>query len=275
MNSQPDMLHAALSYGRRGLRVFPLVPGRKIPLTAHGCHDGSCDLDQIGHWWQRWPGANIGVSTGKLSNLVVLDYDTKNGKPGLQTLATIRDRFGVQTLTARTPSGGIHQYFRYPGPMLSDTVNCTTGLDVRTSGGYVLIAPSIVAGCRYKWIEILPPAEMPAGLIDWLRPPELPTVAPSTPYRVPADREAIMYRVRKYLREVPPPVEGQGGQLHTYQMACRLVLGFGLTDNEALAMLSEWNMCPHSRRIKFLRRKIAAARKYGREPVGARLERRR
>jgi hypothetical protein len=40
-------------------------------------------------------------------------------------------------------------------------------------------------------------------------------------------------------------------------------------------MLSEWNMCPHSRRIKFLRRKIAAARKYGREPVGARLERRR
>jgi Bifunctional DNA primase/polymerase, N-terminal len=267
-----SMLRAALGYARRGLLIFPVRPGRKEPLTAHGCHEGTSDPAQILDWWERWPKANVGLSTGKESNVVVVDYDVKKGKRGLESLASILDRFQIQTLSARTPSGGIHQYFRYPGDVLRNGVERLPGVDLRTSGGYVLVPPSTVDGEPYTWVERRPPAEMPAGLIELLRPPETP-VAPSRPYRAPADREGVMNRVRAYLCSVPPAVEGEGGDEHTYRLACRLVRGFGLSEEEALGALLEWNRdCVPPWSERELRKKIAGAQKYGNEPIGARLE---
>jgi putative DNA primase/helicase len=156
------MLTSAIKYADRGLHVFPVTPGRKTPLTEHGCKDASSDLNQIREWWARWPEANIGLATGGKSNIVVVDYDVKKGKPGLKTYASFQRRFGIDTLTAQTPSGGIHQFFRYV-PGLRNAVDRLPGVDIRTDGGYVLLAPSIVDRKPYKWIRIVSPAEMPAG----------------------------------------------------------------------------------------------------------------
>src|SRR5688572_24924779 len=97
------MIDAAVRYARRGLPVFPCIPGAKIPLTEHGCNDASSSLDQVREWWAEYPDANIGMACGEKS-FVVLDYDVKNGKRGRETRDNLHRRFIIDTLTATTPS---------------------------------------------------------------------------------------------------------------------------------------------------------------------------
>ena len=45
----------------------------------------------------------------------------------------------------------------------------------------------------------------------------------------------------RYLAAVPPAIAGQHGDVHTFRVCCRLVRGFALDDDEALAVLGGWN----------------------------------
>jgi hypothetical protein len=51
--------------------VFPCERGAKRPLTRNGHWDATTDPRIIERWWQRWPCANVGVPTGKKSDLVL------------------------------------------------------------------------------------------------------------------------------------------------------------------------------------------------------------
>ena len=42
-------------------------------------------------------------------------------------------------------------------------------------------------------------------------------------------------RARRYLASVPPAIAGQHGDVHTFRVCCRLVRGFALDDDQALA----------------------------------------
>src|SRR5688572_8824763 len=105
-----DMGSEAIKYASKGLCVFPVAPDRKTPLTEHGCKDATDSVEQIREWWRGWPNANIGLACGEPSNLVVLDFDVKDGKPGLRTLQKIQRQYQCLTLEALTPSGGIHLF---------------------------------------------------------------------------------------------------------------------------------------------------------------------
>ena len=65
----------ALGYAKRGIYVFPLWPGTKTPMTAHGFEDATIDQDQINTWWRNTPDANIGIACGA-SGWAVIDFDT-------------------------------------------------------------------------------------------------------------------------------------------------------------------------------------------------------
>lgn len=81
-----------------------------------------------------------------------------------------------------------------------------------------------------------------------------------------------MERARLYIRQVPPAVAGQHGDVHTFRTCCRLTRGFALEDDEALAVLTDWNtQCQPPWDEADLRDKIRHARRYGREPVGGML----
>ena len=54
----------ALCCAARGWPVFPLIAGRKEPLTPNGFKAAACDPDSISQWWTRWPDANVGIATG-------------------------------------------------------------------------------------------------------------------------------------------------------------------------------------------------------------------
>lgn len=69
-------------------------------------------------------------------------------------------------------------------------------------------------------------------------------------------------RARRYLKEVPPAVSGQGGHNATYHAACVLVRGFALAVPDALEVLTEWNTgCKPPWSHKDLLRKIHEAAK--------------
>lgn len=82
-------------------------------------------------------------------------------------------------------------------------------------------------------------------------------------------------RARRYLARVPPAVAGQHGDVHTFRVCCRLVRGFALSDDEALEVLSDWNQrCLPPWSDDELRDKLSRAHRYGREPIGALVDRR-
>jgi hypothetical protein len=77
-------------------------------------------------------------------------------------------------------------------------------------------------------------------------------------------------RARLYLARVPPAVAGEHGDVHTFRVCCRLVRGFALTDDEALDVLTEWNVrCQPPWTKSDLDDKLRRARRYGREPMAA------
>jgi DNA primase RepB-like protein len=76
-------------------------------------------------------------------------------------------------------------------------------------------------------------------------------------------------RALRYIDRVPPAIAGQHGDVHTFQVCCRLVRGFALDDHEALTVLETWNpRCVPPWSDTELRDKLRRARKYGREPFG-------
>lgn len=68
-------------------------PG-KHPRTRHGFKDATTDLDKITEWWAESPDANIGLATGKVSGIVVIDIDVaKNGEQsGFDSLEELEEK---------------------------------------------------------------------------------------------------------------------------------------------------------------------------------------
>ena len=67
-------------------------------------------------------------------------------------------------------------------------------------------------------------------------------------------------------------IAGAHGDQHTFKVCCRVVRGFDLDDESAIAALLTWNArCEPPWPEAELRRKILGARQYGREPIGGRL----
>lgn len=82
-------------------------------------------------------------------------------------------------------------------------------------------------------------------------------------------RRDRLERAVAYLSQVPPAIAGHHGDLHTFQMCCRVARGFALDDDQALAVLAEWNArCQPPWTERELLQKIRSARRNGREPIG-------
>src|SRR5438128_8720192 len=79
------LAQAACDYATRGWAVLPCRG--KVPITPHGFKNATLDLAQIRLWWGQWPDANIGIATGTVSGLVVLDIDPRHG--GEESLAAL------------------------------------------------------------------------------------------------------------------------------------------------------------------------------------------
>ncbi|MDP6708345.1 MAG: bifunctional DNA primase/polymerase [Alphaproteobacteria bacterium] len=162
-------LDAALDYARRGWSVVALVPRDKRPLVAwRELQERRAEAPEIEAWFARWPDANVGIVTGAISELVVLDVDPRHG--GRESLAALVTE-PAETLEVTTGGGGHHYYYRHPGGTVPGRVALRPGLDVRAEGGLVVAPPSIhPSGGAYSWRTGHGPDEAAlAALPNWLR----------------------------------------------------------------------------------------------------------
>jgi hypothetical protein len=135
---------AAAALLARGWSPIPLRPSDKRPLLPWEPYRHRPPLPaELALWRARWPEANVGIVTGAVSGLVVLDVDPE--KDGEASLAALEATFGSlpDTLVVRTGGGGRHLYFAHPGEPVPCAVGLGPGLDVRGDGGYVVAPPSI------------------------------------------------------------------------------------------------------------------------------------
>ena len=166
-----DGLAAALAYQARGWSVVPLRPGEKRPLIRReGFQHQPASESQVRRWFEHWPDANLGVVTGAVSGLIVLDIDPEHG--GGDSLAAFERQHGPTppTLEAITGGGGRHLYFSHPGGVVHNRVNLAAGLDLRGDGGYVVVPPSRhPSGKHYAWAPDRGPDEVAIGpMPPWL-----------------------------------------------------------------------------------------------------------
>jgi hypothetical protein len=160
----------ALRLARHGLPVFPCQKRSKVPAVKHGLKDAKTDVTAIAACWRSRPDLNVGMPTGAVSGVVVLDVD---GDAGWDALHDLEDKHGVlpDTRSLTTPSGGQHFWFKHPGVEIRNTAGFPgPHLDVRGDGGYVLVPPSVGANdVAYTVDDTSPPVHMPSWLVEMLR----------------------------------------------------------------------------------------------------------
>ena len=167
----PEALTAALDLLRRGWSVVPIRPKAKLPLIAwEEFQHRRADEAQLGDWFRHWPDANIGVVTGNVSQIVVLDIDPRHG--GADALAQLEAANGalLETVEAATGGGGRHLYFHTPPTGLRSRAGLAPGIDLRAEGGLIIAPPSIhPSGKAYAWRAGHDPRSLaPALLPQWL-----------------------------------------------------------------------------------------------------------
>lgn len=164
-------LETAQGYADRGWCVLPLRPRDKRPLVAwESLQRARPSGQQLADWFGRWPDANIGIVTGAISGLVVLDIDPAHG--GESSLERLERRLGAlpETVEAATGGGGRHFYFAHPGGLVRNRAGLAQGIDLRADGGYVVAPPSLhPSGRPYRWAPGRAPGEVAlAALPGWI-----------------------------------------------------------------------------------------------------------
>jgi putative DNA primase/helicase len=184
------MIDAALAYAKTGFKIFPChnpIDGRcscgdahehdaragKHPRIANWPNVATTDREKIREWWTEWPDANVGVPTGKVNGITVVDIDPRNG--GDEAWAKHLRRHQSMPLPpgvlfVETGAGGSHIYFEHvEGAETSHSV-IGPGIDVQSDGAYVIGVGSLhVSGNRYKAVLGGGPRPAPEWLVELIR----------------------------------------------------------------------------------------------------------
>lgn len=170
MSALSKLGRAACAYAEAfNWAVFPLKPRDKTPITSNGFKDATTDRAIIERWWKRTPNANVGMACGDPSGGVfAIDVDPRND--GDWSWATLCAEHPLLPDTPTAVTGGGGQHVLFWGPARCSVL--VPGVDVKGSGGYIVLAPSIhPSGGHYEWDAVARPdelaiAEAPGWLLD-------------------------------------------------------------------------------------------------------------
>lgn len=231
MSTDTTALEAALGYARRGWSVIPLRRRDKRPLIIkwEQFQRRRAAEAEIRRWFSAMPSANVGLVTGAVSGLIVLDLDC----PEAVELVKVK---GMPETPVAATGKGWHVYLAYPQPGSAPNMVRVFGcMDVRGDGGYAVAPPSIhPSGRRYVWakgrspddVPLAPPPDWLLGALRFARPAAPPATGPG---RDPA-----------WVLELLAGVE----QGRRNDAAARLAghwLARGLPPEEVWVLLADWN----------------------------------
>ena len=180
MKREPPNIEAVLDLARRLGPIWPQTPQKTGFAGTHGARDASRDEATIRRWWAEHPEAVPALMTGEVSGVVALDIDIKGARNGLDALEQIGVYTHPETVTAHTPSGGLHLLFRWPGHFVRS--NCDVigpGLETKGDGSWITLPP----GPGRFWdphlnLDTVPLAPLPEWMIA---EPEAARTAPRRP----------------------------------------------------------------------------------------------
>jgi Bifunctional DNA primase/polymerase, N-terminal len=158
-------LDAALRLASDNQRCFPCFTDKR-PATSHGFKDAANDCDKVRQLWARCPAPLVGVVTGEISDIDVLDIDAPRHAEAATWFAALR-KWLPATRIHCTRSGGFHLVFRHQPGLGSWAGRPIPGIDGRADGGYIIWWPA--AGLPV--LSDAPPAPWPAWLLEELSAP--------------------------------------------------------------------------------------------------------
>jgi hypothetical protein len=239
--------------GRRLLLVDidPRAPGDRASATAANERAGEkAALIRTYLRERNWP-FPITVDSGNGYHLLyAIDLAADDSDLVKNALKALAARFDDEYLRIDTSCGDPARMARLPG-----TRNCK-----RLPNGEV---PRRLCRVRRRPNDTL--VTVTQTLLEQLaaEAPSLPV--PDSGGSVAHDSE-LMLRARNYVAEMEPAIAGQRGHDQTFNVACRLVIGFGLTPEQAWPIMCEFNTrCEPPWGDDDLWRKLREADRVGRE----------
>jgi hypothetical protein len=241
-------LLAALAYRKRGLSVIPVEERGKKPLVLWEPYQKEHATTQvIQGWYEQHPCANVGIVTGAISGIVVVDVDTEAAR------AALRDMIGANQLQGvpRVKTGrGWQLFFAHPTPhrslngqdtlvpghvrsadsgdaglrpagettLIGNKAGIIPNVDIRGDGGYVVAPPSLHQnGKVYIWhvplTKELPP--LPKKLLDLITNPPKPVTSTSLGFDTKSalegvpegQRDETIFKLASKLRGADVPID--------------------------------------------------------------------
>jgi Bifunctional DNA primase/polymerase, N-terminal/Primase C terminal 2 (PriCT-2) len=252
ITADSSVVDAALAYATFGWFVFPAhSSGAKKSHKAAEFSNGrawgaTTNAVQIQRDFARWPNANIGIVTGPMSSIFVVEADTPEGHDvdGIASLKQLEAEHGAlpETLMAISPSGSPHRFFNYPPGVTikSSTSRIGTGIDVLGDGGMVVAPPSIRPGKGvYRWLNAAPIADAPQWLIELVTAgdSDAPHVANGDAEADPALLAAAMAAIKNDAVHADKPPGVTQREYNCIGMACWAAFGGSA---EGFAAFDQW-----------------------------------
>lgn len=148
------VLEQALAYAKRGLSVIQVGSDKKPIKDWKEFQDRIATEEEIKDWYKRLPNSNVGIVTGKISGITVVDVEAGGDISKWP-----------ETFTVKTGGGGYHLYYKYQEGVRNGARICEL-TDIRGDGGYVVAPPSRhQSGNYYEVVKRVPMAGFPIDIL--------------------------------------------------------------------------------------------------------------
>lgn len=144
-----SLVNFAIRYVEKGFSVIPTL--NKRPLIKFADRP-ALTPDEIKEFWKTHPYANIALKTDQF---FVIDVDRhKDGDDGTKAIKNLNHPEWFNTLCQKTAHNGYQFFFTKPKERISQNIGFLPGVDIKAHpNNYVVVAPSVIDGKAYQWLN--------------------------------------------------------------------------------------------------------------------------
>lgn len=169
------MLKAAIAYAEHGFYVIPTI-GKK-PLVKFA-DQPALTADNLKNVWQENKFIPINIAL-KTEQFFVVDVDRhEGGADGTESIKKLNHpEWFTNTLCQKTAHGGFQFFFRKPAERITQNIGFLPGVDIKAHpNNYVVVAPSMISGRHYQWLNKKPMQEPTEDLIKLIESKSQPAM---------------------------------------------------------------------------------------------------
>lgn len=168
-----DIVDRVLEYVNLGWSILPVRPDDKRPYMTNWLQyqKTKADRNLVTSWFSSLSNAGVGLVTGRISGVVVLDVEHDCPIP----IEDILRKYPTGMIS-KSGGGGRHLFYNYPRGVgrISNRVRIFEGADLRADGGFIVLPPTLhPSGGRYEWLSRGPMGAFPRELLDMQSRPKV------------------------------------------------------------------------------------------------------